>query len=151
MSSMPGRTLQRDRRLRRRRRGLGLENQGDIDLQSIAGATATATHGTGARFANLSARIVGLRLVTATGDVLTVSDAVRDRLDPDRVFLNDYNPAGARQLIVTIPIHINTITSTYRNRLCYGATGTMRKSLHSAQWGISVANSAHPRRGSGYR
>ena len=47
-------------------RGLGLENQGDIDAQSITGATATATHGTGARFTNLSARIVALRLVTAS-------------------------------------------------------------------------------------
>jgi L-gulono-1,4-lactone dehydrogenase len=56
-------------------RGLGLENQGDIDLQSITGATATATHGTGARFPNLSARIVALRLVTAAGEVLTLSDA----------------------------------------------------------------------------
>jgi hypothetical protein len=37
--------------------------------------------------------------------------------------------------MVTIPIHINTITSTYRNRLCYGITATMHKSLHSAQRG----------------
>ncbi|OSC39661.1 D-arabinono-1,4-lactone oxidase [Mycobacterium decipiens] len=55
-------------------RGLGLENQGDIDAQSITGATATATHGTGARFPNLSARIVALRLVTAGGDVLELSE-----------------------------------------------------------------------------
>ncbi|WP_204802960.1 D-arabinono-1,4-lactone oxidase [Mycobacterium riyadhense] len=54
--------------------GLGLENQGDIDAQSITGATATATHGTGARFTNLSARIVSLRLVTATGDIMTLSE-----------------------------------------------------------------------------
>jgi L-gulonolactone oxidase len=54
-------------------RGLGLENQGDIDAQSITGATATATHGTGARFTNLSARIVALRLVTASGEVLSLS------------------------------------------------------------------------------
>jgi L-gulono-1,4-lactone dehydrogenase len=54
-------------------RGLGLENQGDIDAQSITGATATATHGTGARFPNLSARIAALRLVTATGDIVTLS------------------------------------------------------------------------------
>lgn len=55
--------------------GLGLVNQGDIDAQSIAGATATATHGTGARFPNLSAQIVSLRLVTATGEVLTLSES----------------------------------------------------------------------------
>ncbi len=54
--------------------GLGLENQGDIDAQSITGATATATHGTGARFQNLSARVVSLRLVTASGEVLELSD-----------------------------------------------------------------------------
>jgi L-gulonolactone oxidase len=53
--------------------GLGLENQGDIDAQSITGATVTATHGTGARFQNLSARIVGLRLVTADGEIRDLS------------------------------------------------------------------------------
>ena len=50
--------------------GLALENQGDIDKQSITGAIATATHGTGARFKNVSANIVSLRLVTAGGDIL---------------------------------------------------------------------------------
>ena len=55
------------------RLGLGLENQGDVDPQSITGATATATHGTGARFQNVSACIVSLRLVTASGDVVSLS------------------------------------------------------------------------------
>jgi FAD-linked oxidoreductase len=57
------------------RHGLALENQGDIDAQSLAGALATATHGTGARFGNLSTRVVGMRLVTASGDVVDVTDA----------------------------------------------------------------------------
>jgi L-gulono-1,4-lactone dehydrogenase len=51
-------------------RGLALENMGDIAYQSIAGATSTATHGTGARFGNLSTRIVGMRLITGDGTVL---------------------------------------------------------------------------------
>lgn len=55
-------------------RGFGIENQGDIDKQSITGATATATHGTGARFRNVSAQIVSARLVTAGGEVLEVSE-----------------------------------------------------------------------------
>ena len=55
-------------------RGLGLENQGDVDPQTITGATATATHGTGARFPNLAAGIVSLRLVTAGGEVLSLSE-----------------------------------------------------------------------------
>jgi L-gulono-1,4-lactone dehydrogenase len=49
--------------------GLALENQGDIDRQSVAGAISTATHGTGAAFQNLSARVVGLRLVGADGQI----------------------------------------------------------------------------------
>jgi L-gulonolactone oxidase len=50
--------------------GLALENLGDIAYQTIAGATQTATHGTGARFGNLSSRIVGMRLVTGEGEVV---------------------------------------------------------------------------------
>ena len=54
-------------------RGLAMENQGDIDRQTLAGALSTATHGTGARFANLSSRVAGMRLVTAGGDVVEPS------------------------------------------------------------------------------
>lgn len=54
-------------------RGLALENQGDIDRQALAGALATATHGTGVRFPNLSARVVGMRLVVAGGEVVEVT------------------------------------------------------------------------------
>jgi FAD-linked oxidoreductase len=50
--------------------GLALENQGDIDVQSLAGALSTSTHGTGAQYSNLSANVVGCRLVTADGTVL---------------------------------------------------------------------------------
>ena len=54
--------------------GLGLENQGDIDAQTLAGALATATHGTGARFRNLSANVVGMRLVDGRGEVVELTD-----------------------------------------------------------------------------
>ena len=53
--------------------GLALENQGDIDAQAVAGALATGTHGTGARFGNLSTRVVGMRLVTASGEVVELT------------------------------------------------------------------------------
>jgi L-gulonolactone oxidase len=55
-------------------RGLAMENQGDIDRQQLAGALCTATHGTGAGFPNLSAQVVGLRLVTGDGEVHDVSE-----------------------------------------------------------------------------
>ena len=54
-------------------RGLALENQGDVDPQAIAGAIATATHGTGARFRNVSAQVAGLRIVAGSGDVVECS------------------------------------------------------------------------------
>jgi L-gulono-1,4-lactone dehydrogenase len=56
------------------RQRLGLENQGDIDAQTVAGALATSTHGTGARFGNLSTRVVGVRLVGSSGDVVEVTE-----------------------------------------------------------------------------
>ncbi|MBY6676700.1 FAD-binding protein [Rhodococcus sp. BP-332] len=55
-------------------RGLALTNMGDIDVQTLAGAISTGTHGTGARFAGLSAHVVGARLVLADGTEVTVSD-----------------------------------------------------------------------------
>jgi L-gulono-1,4-lactone dehydrogenase len=55
-------------------RGLAMENQGDIDKQTLAGALATATHGTGVRFANLSSQVAGLRIVTAEGNVVELTE-----------------------------------------------------------------------------
>jgi FAD-linked oxidoreductase len=54
--------------------GLGMENLGDIDRQTLAGAISTATHGTGARFRNLSAQVEALELVLADGSVIEVSE-----------------------------------------------------------------------------
>jgi FAD/FMN-containing dehydrogenase len=55
--------------------GVALPNQGDIDRQTIAGATATGTHGTGRELPNLSAAVLGLTLVTATGEIIRCSAA----------------------------------------------------------------------------
>ncbi len=50
--------------------GLALANQGDIDRQTIGGAVATGTHGTGPQLRNLSAAVVGARVVLASGDIV---------------------------------------------------------------------------------
>jgi L-gulonolactone oxidase len=55
------------------KRGLALSNLGDIDRQTIAGATSTGTHGTGIRYGSIAAAIVGLELVTGSGDVVRCS------------------------------------------------------------------------------
>ena len=54
-------------------RGLALRNLGDIDRQTVGGAVSTNTHGTGARLGGLSTQVVGVRLVTADGEVVDVS------------------------------------------------------------------------------
>ncbi len=56
-------------------RGLAMENLGDIDKQTLAGAISTATHGTGARFRNLSAQVEALELVLADGSLIEVTEA----------------------------------------------------------------------------
>ena len=62
--------------------GLAMENLGDIDRQTIAGATSTGTHGTGGGFRGISAQIVGVTLVTADGNILTVSSTENAELLP---------------------------------------------------------------------
>lgn len=51
-------------------RGLAMPNLGDIAYQTVAGATSTGTHGTGAGITGLAGFIVGMRLVTANGEVV---------------------------------------------------------------------------------
>jgi FAD-linked oxidoreductase len=55
-------------------KGLAQENLGDIDVQSIAGAISTGTHGTGTRFGTIPTQVVGLTLVTGTGEILECSE-----------------------------------------------------------------------------
>jgi FAD-linked oxidoreductase len=79
--------------------GLAMENMGDIDRQTIAGATSTGTHGTGGRFGGLATQIVALTVVTASGELLTVSETENaELLPPARVGL------GALGVIVDLTI-----------------------------------------------
>lgn len=60
--------------------GLALSNQGDIDEQAIAGATATGTHGTGAALSNLSSRVLGMRIVLASGEAVICDETQNTEL-----------------------------------------------------------------------
>jgi FAD-linked oxidoreductase len=77
-------------------RNLALENQGDIDAQSLAGAISTATHGTGGRFRNLSAQVVGMTVVDGTGEVVELRG--EDELRAGRVSL------GALGVIASVTV-----------------------------------------------
>lgn len=54
--------------------GLMMENLGDINKQSIAGAVSTGTHGTGISWRNISSQACALTLVTASGEVMEISE-----------------------------------------------------------------------------
>ncbi|WP_333620173.1 D-arabinono-1,4-lactone oxidase, partial [Dietzia sp.] len=50
--------------------GLSQENLGDIDTQSIAGAISTGTHGTGLGFGAIPTTVLGVQIVTGTGEIV---------------------------------------------------------------------------------
>ncbi len=54
--------------------GLALPNLGDIDHQTITGAVSTGTHGTGGRLHGIAKAVVGVKLVTGTGEVLDLAE-----------------------------------------------------------------------------
>jgi L-gulonolactone oxidase len=79
--------------------GLALENMGDIDIQTLAGAISTGTHGTGARFGNISSQIDAMELMLADGTIVECSAASdSETLRAARVGL------GALGVIVTVTL-----------------------------------------------
>jgi L-gulonolactone oxidase len=67
--------------------GLAMPNLGDIDRQTVSGAISTGTHGTGAALSGLAAQIVELELVTAGGELVSVTTGDADLLDAARISL----------------------------------------------------------------
>ena len=53
--------------------GYGLHNLASLPQITVAGAVATATHGSGSRNGNLATAVAALELVTASGEVITLS------------------------------------------------------------------------------
>jgi FAD-linked oxidoreductase len=83
------------------KRGLAQENLGDIDVQSIAGAISTGTHGTGIRFGSIATQVVGLTLVTASGEIIQCSETER----PD-IFKAAQVSLGALGVIVEVTLRV---------------------------------------------
>jgi L-gulono-1,4-lactone dehydrogenase len=84
--------------------GLSLHNMGDIAEQTLAGAISTGTHGTGGTAAGLAAQVVGLELVTGTGELLRATPTENaDVLEVARVGL------GALGIITTITFRVEPL------------------------------------------
>ena len=81
--------------------GVALANQGDIDRQAIAGAVGTGTHGTGRNLRNLSAAVVGMSLVSASGEVVKCSPTEHPELfEAARLHLGAFGPLVQLELSV---------------------------------------------------
>jgi L-gulonolactone oxidase len=63
-----------------------------VDVQTLAGAISTATHGTGARYANVSSQVAALQLVAADGGVVRCGEDDDDLLRAARVSLGALGP-----------------------------------------------------------
>lgn len=88
--------------------GLAMPNLGDIDVQSLAGAISTATHGTGLAFGNLATTVIGLELVTGTGEIVRVdADHEPDLLRHARVSLGAFGviTEATLQLVPAFRLH----------------------------------------------
>ena len=86
------------------RLGLSLHNMGDIAEQTLAGAISTGTHGSGGVAAGLAAQVVGLELVTGTGEVLrATADENADVLEMARLGL------GALGILTTITFAVEPL------------------------------------------
>ena len=81
--------------------GFALHNLASLPHISVAGACATATHGSGVRNGNLSTAVSALELVTADGDLLTLS---REK-DGD-TFLGSVVHLGALGVVTKVTLDI---------------------------------------------
>ncbi len=82
-------------------KGFALHNLASLPHISVAGACATATHGSGVKNGNLATAVSALEVVTANGDVLTLS---RDK-DGD-TFLGSVVNLGALGVVTKVTLDI---------------------------------------------
>lgn len=93
--------------------GLAMHNQGDVNVQTLVGAMSTGTHGTGRDLKNLSAAMVGGRMVTADGTIKEFS--LQD--DPD--FVNAAQLSlGALGILTAVKVKLLPAYRLHRREYC---------------------------------
>jgi FAD/FMN-containing dehydrogenase len=95
------------------REGLALFNTGDVDVQMLAGAIATGTHGTGKNLQNLSAMLVGARVIDGHGVVHEFNDNQdSERMKALRVSL------GLMGILTAITVKVVPLFKLERREIC---------------------------------
>ncbi|WP_240790409.1 FAD-binding protein [Rhodobacter sp. SY28-1] len=90
--------------------GWALKNLASLPHISVAGAVATATHGSGSRIGNLATAVTGLEIVTAGGEVASLS---RDQ-DGDR-FAGAVVSLGALGVVTALTLEIEPTYQVRQN------------------------------------
>jgi len=79
--------------------GLALSNLGSIDEQSIAGAISTGTHGTGGKYGVLGSSVIGLEIITSSGEIVKCS-----KTENPELFSAARCGLGALGIIITVTL-----------------------------------------------
>jgi len=117
-------------------RGYALHNLASLPHISVAGAIATATHGSGVRNGNLATSVAGLEIVTADGQIVTLS---REK-DADR-FLGAVVGLGSLGVVTRITLDVQptyqVAQSVYQN-LSFDQLGNHFDEIFSSAYSVSV-------------
>ena len=115
-------------------RGWALANLASLPHISVAGAVATATHGSGAGNQNLAAAVVALELVTANGDVRTLT-----RRDPH--FAAAVVGMGAVGIVTRLELTIEptyAVTQWVYENLPWDAVGADFDAIMGSAYSVSL-------------
>jgi FAD/FMN-containing dehydrogenase len=100
---------------------LALPNYGDVATQTIGGAIGTGTHGSGREQRNLSAMLVGARLVDGHGDVRTLHRDDTDTLRAARVAL------GTLGIFTEVTLQLVPAFDVVRREYAIGTDGALEQ------------------------
>ncbi len=99
---------------------LAVHNLGDVNVQHLGGAVGTGTHGTGKNLGNLSTMVLGVKMITADGEV--IERHIED--DPD--FLRAARVSlGTLGIFVAIRIQLLPAYQLHRQEWCTGVEECM--------------------------
>lgn len=100
--------------------GLAPHNLGDVDVQAAAGAVGTGTHGTGRRLKDVSSMLIGMKMVTGSGEVLDVhEDDDPDLLRAARVSF------GSLGILTHLRVRLQPAYELHRREWCSTAETAM--------------------------
>jgi alditol oxidase len=116
--------------------GLALHNLASLPHISVAGAVATGTHGSGVRNGSLATEVTALEMVTADGELISLSRAV----DSGR-FLGGVVALGCLGVVTALTLRVEPtydVAQTVYEDLPFGRVATDLDTILSAAYSVSL-------------